>query len=595
MKISQEQIDSIPFQYAYSVQNGDIITGKRIKQAIARFFTWADQADQDGFYINHKAGMHIINFFHKFLKHTKGKSAGQQFILSPYQQFTLYNLFAWMEIKFNAAGDRVDTRRINEVYEKVAKKNGKTAVMAGVGLYCMAFDEEEGAEIYIGATKEDQAKLCFNQATEFVNASGVLQHIGFTTYQRTVRFKPENSNAVSFMRPLGGDSKTQDGINSSVSILDEYHAHKDDSVKENLESSMASRRQPIVYHITTAGVNLYSVCKHYEEVCETVLDGVNQNDHLLVMIHDLDVGDDWTDTNTWAKANPNLNVTVDNDFLKKEFLKVQNQPSKIPNFKTKHLNKWVDAPEIWIPSEIWQQNVVTVDDYEQLFYEKAKEFGCFTATDLSTRIDLSAHILLTEPDTDGDRYVLPYFFCPKDTIETRSKEDRVPYRLWMDQGHLTATPGNVIDYEYIKDKIRYTNDRYNIIHNEFDSWNATSTVNDLMAEGIENISYFEQGIRTINHPTKQFEILVYQGKIKHSGHPILEWNLSGCVIYQDANENIKVHKGNSNKGKKRVDGIIALIMALGASLTPEEESNESKYNDPETEINFGIPNDTTGN
>jgi phage terminase large subunit-like protein len=344
---------------------------------------------------------------------------------------------------------------------------------------------------------------------------------------------------------------------------------------------MASRRQPIIYHITTAGVNVTSACKNYEDVCFTVLDGINENDHLLIMVHDMDEDDDWQDKNTWQKANPNLGVTVDKSFLLKEFHKVKNQPSKIPTFKTKHLNMWVDAPEIWIPDEIWQKGNAPIK------IENFTTFGCYGGVDLSTTTDISAFILLSEPDDDGIRDILPYFFCPKDTIEIRSKEDRVPYRLWMDQGHMIATPGNVIDYAEIKKVIQQAHQNHKIINIEFDKWNASQLVAELQ-ELVVPVSYFSQAIATFSYPTKQFEKLVFEGKIRNGGNPVLRWMLSGCSIIQDANENIKVHKGRSHAGKKRVDGIIATIMALGGSLSVEDNSKVSKYNNEETEINFGV-------
>lgn len=577
MKLTNQQIQSIPFQYAQNVRDGKVVVGLRIKQAIERFYSWIDTADSDGFYLDHQKGMSKINFFETLLTHTKGKSAGKPFILSPYQQFTIYNVFAWMQ-NHKKYGP---IRRVNNVYEKVAKKNGKTAVMAGLALDHVSFELEAGAECYIGATKEDQAKICFKQASEFITKSSLLKQLGFKPLQREIWF----DNSV--IKPLGGDSKTQDGINSSLSIIDEYHAHRDDSVKENLESSMAERKQPLVYTITTAGVNIAGVCKNFEDQCIAILEGQKKDDHFFIMIHDLDEGDDWNDSKNWIKANPNLGVTVTLDFLKKEYTKAINQPSKIPNFKTKHLNLWVDAPEIWIPSEIWAKNKVEVQDYEALFIEKAREFGSFCAEDLSTNIDLTAVVWITNPDNDGNRYLMPYFFCPKSTIDARSKSDRVPYRYWSDAGYLIATEGNSIDYAEIKKLTLQKAPVYNTSIVGFDKWNAEHLRNEVQEAGIET-EYFSQAIGVISYPTKQFQKLVYDGTLKHSGHPILSWNLAGCVVVEDANENIKVHKGKSHQGAKRVDGIIASIMALGISLTPEDTSDQSQYNDPETPITFGV-------
>ena len=569
MKLPENISNSIPFKYAADVKSGKIVTGGYIKKAIARFYDWIDNADAKGYVLDHNAGMMVINFFPEFIAHTKGTKAGEPFELSPYQQFTFYNIFAWK--KRNENGELV--RVIRTIYEKVARKNGKTAALAGLGLFCESFDNEKGPEIYVGATKESQAKVLWEQAFQFVFKSLGLRKIGFKNTQREIRFERE----LGVFRFLGGDSKTLDGLNPSLSIIDEYHAHKDDGVREVLESAMGARKEPIIYIITTAGFNTSSVCKLYEDVCKEILDGQKEDDSTFIMIHEPDEGDIWEDESTWVKANPNLNTSVNMDYLRTEFQKAINQPSKIPNFKTKHLNLWVDAPSIWIPNEIWMKNKV-----QKLPISKFKKYGSYAAVDLSTTTDITAYILLSEPDDEGNRFVKPYFFCPKSTIDRRSKEDRVPYRYWMDAGFLIATPGDTVDYTYLEDKILATYHKHKVIRVEMDQWNASQVANNLQEKGLE-VSFFSQQIATISFPTKQFEKLVYEGKIKHDGNPILSWMLSGCVIYQDANENIKVHKGQSHAGNKRVDGIIATVMALGGSLSVEE-SNESQYNDPDVEI-----------
>lgn len=573
MKLTKEMLSSPAFQYAEAVRNGTIKTGNRVKLAVDRFYRFIKEADDKGFHIDNDKGMRAVNFFPNFLNHTTGKMAGQRFFLAPFQAFTIYNLFAWVDSTTGA-------RRFNTVYDKRAKKNGKTAEMAGLALYCMSFDMEMGAQIYVGATKEDQAKICWNQAKMFIDspvANPNLRNMGFRCLQREIKF----SRTQSVMMPLGGDSKTQDGINAHVSVIDEYHAHKDDSVKENLESSSVSRRQPITYHITTAGTNMQSVCKNYEDAVIEVLEGRNEDDHLWIMIHDMDEGDDWEDMDNWYKANPLVGFGLDVDNIEKEFIKARNQPSKIPNFKTKHLNMWVDAPTIWIPNEIWMKNKV-----DEIPMEKFEQFGAYGALDLSTTTDITAFIALSEPDEYGDRYIKPFFFCPADTIEHRSKEDRVPYRYWADAGWLIATPGNVVDYEYVKDTIRSNYKPLNIERIEADRWNCEAIAQELIGEGID-VTYFGQAIGVISFPTKQFEKLVYEGKMKHDGNPILQWMLGGCIIYQDANDNIKVHKGQSNKGGRRIDGIVGIIMALGGSLSVEEDTG-GKYSKPMNEEDIFI-------
>lgn len=568
MKPTPQQLNSIPFQYANDVRTGKIVVGKRIKQAVERFYSWIENAEKDGFYLDHEKGMRILSFYPTFLNHTIGKLAGKPFVLAPFQQFTMYNVFGWTEVK-------TGFRRINTVYDKRAKKNGKTAEMAGLALYALSFDMEMEAQVYVGATKEEQARICWKQAKMYIEspvANPALRNMGFYCQQKIIGFKKTGST----MMPLGGDSKTQDGINCHVGIIDEYHAHKDDSVKENLESSTVQRSQPLIYQITTAGANVQSACKNYEDSVIEVLEGRNVDHSLWVMIHDIDQEDlatpeSWENKDLWVKANPLLGNGLSIEGIEKEFVKALNQPSKIRNFKTKNLNMWVDQQFSWIYNEDWMKNKV-----DEIPMEKFTNFGAYAGLDLSTTTDLSAYAILSEPDENQERFLKIWLFCPKDTIEKRSKEDRVPYQYWADKGYIIATPGNVIDYFVIADIIKSTYHDHKVKRLEYDRYNATQLIQELQEEGL-NVSEFSQAIGTISAPTKEFEKLVYSEKIKHDGNPALAWMLASCVIYADANENIKVHKGRSGANGRRVDGIIAIINALGGSMSTPEDDNKSYY------------------
>lgn len=571
MKPTKNQLASVPFQYAADVQSGKITTGLRIRQAVARFYEWIDNAEADGFYLDHEAGMRMVNFFPTALKHTKGKIAGEPFHLAPFQQFTIYNLFGWKSVE-------TGYRRINTVYDKRAKKNGKTAEMAGLAIAVMMLDNESGAEVYVGATKEEQAKLCWSAAGAFINdpqhKSAYLEAFGFRVLQREIKFPAYGCK----MMPLGGDSKTQDGINSHLSIIDEYHAHKDDSVKENLESSSVQRAQPITYHITTAGVYTSGVCKQYEDTCIEILEGKKRDDHLWIMIHDLDKGDDWENQDVWYKANPLLGQGLSIDNIKKEYLKAQNQPQKAANFKTKHLNMWVDAPEVWISTDIWDKGIVP-----QIPAGIFKELGCYAAGDLSTTTDITAYVNLSEPNANGYRYLKMWAFCPKETIKRRSREDKVPYEAWVQGGWLTATEGDTVDYNEFKAVVAQTYHANGVKRIEFDQWNAGQMVNELMEQRYE-VSYFSQAISNMSGPSKEFERLVMEGKILHEDNPLLRWMLAGTIVVRDPNENIKPHKGKSIGHGYRIDGIVATIMALGGSMSVEKKTNVGKYTNPDAEI-----------
>lgn len=574
MKPTKEMLQSVPFQYANDVLSGKIVCGKYIKLAVERFFQWIETAEADGYILDHEKGMKIINFYPSFLNHTIGKLAGKPFELAPFQQFTMYNLFGWINAE-------TGFRRINTVYDKRAKKNGKTAEMAGLALYCLSFDMEMEAQIYVGATKEEQARICWKQAKMYIEspvANPALRNMGFYCLQKVIGFKRTGST----MMPLGGDSKTQDGVNCHLGIIDEYHGHKDDSIKENLESSTVQRSQPIIYQITTAGSNVQSACKRYEESVIEVLEGRNIDNSLWIMIHDIDQEDlatpeSWENKDLWIKANPLLGTGLALEGIEKEYTKAINQPSKIRNFKTKNLNMWVDQQFDWIPTENWMRNKV-----EEIPLNKFLN-GSYAGLDLSTTTDLSAYVILSEPDEFGERYAKFYLFCPKDTIEKRSREDKVPYQYWADAGYIIATPGNVIDYDIIEDTINRTYHLHKVIRLEYDRYNATQLIQGLQEKGL-NVSEFSQAIGTISAPTKELEKLVYSNKIKHDGNPAVAWMLASCVIYADANENVKVHKGRSGANGRRVDGIIALINALGGSMSTPEETNESYYNSEENQF-----------
>lgn len=603
---TKEMLNSVPFKYAADVAAGNIITGKYIKLAIERFYKWIEEAEKDGYTLNHSYGMHIIDFTHEFIpftKHPDRTKIGYPFELSPYQQFTLYNVFGWV--------DKNGLRRINEVYESMAKKNGKTAIMAIVLLYHLAYDKEAGAEAYIGATKYEQAKLCLQQAIDFIDNSQKLRKLGFKTRINRVLFRNAifNTDTQEFNvftgvgRALGADKSTQDGINSSLTIIDEYHAHKDDGIKENLESSSVARTQPLTWHITTKGSNLFSVCKAYEDTCKDIFNEiVPDDDRRLIMIHEMDANDDWENPENWVKANPNWNVSVLPDNVHEGYKKAKIQPSKIFNFKTKSLNIWVDAEHIRIPDEIWSLGdaKVQIDNF--------RKYGCGGGMDLSSTIDLSAYVLVSNADPEGYRDILPFVFCPKDTIERRQKEDKVPYRYWSNMAMidhlefqseedkelykylfetnvLTATDGNQIDYDVIEKTILKTFWLHNVKWVDFDRWKSTELVQRLEKQGVEMYPV-AQNAGFYSFPTQEFERLAFTGKLRHGKNPILKWMLGKIKVVYNVNEDMRYTKADH---KGRIDAIIALIMGLSATITDDEpEKKESKYNDPEAEVSFGI-------
>jgi len=579
MQIPQEIQNSIPFQYAKDVSSGKIVCGIRIKQAVKRFYKWIETADEDGYEIDFKKAKVAINFFPALLNHTKGSMVGKPFELAPFQQFTIFNVFGWVHKK-------TGRRRIRRVYDKRGRGNGKTAEMAGLCLLMQSFENESQSEVYIIATKEAQAKICWKFAKNYIihqQANPMLKKLGFRVNQREIFFDP----LTSVMEPLGKESKTQDGLSAHFLLVDEYHAHASDELKEVLESSMLKREQPLTYHITTAGFNVFGVCKMYEDMCLSVLEGVNKDDNLFIMIHDLDEGDDWQLQENWEKSNPLWNYGLNLNELKDSYKDTINQPSKIPNFQTKHLNMWVDAPTVWVESKYWDACMVPIQ------YENFAKLGNCGGLDLSSTTDITAFAVVSEPDAEGFRDLEVWCFCPLDTIEKRSKEDRVPYRYWSNlkrenakddnDTYLIATPGNMVDYRVVFNKVEEICAERKTKHVEYDRKFSAGLILPLQEAGIE-LSPFTQTLMNYTSPTKEFERLLMSAKLRSGNNPILKWMLSGCVPITDTNENVRLDK---SKSTKRIDGIIASIMAIAGTLSEEKEPETSKYNDPDVEIVLG--------
>lgn len=585
MKITKEQKESVPFKYAYDVLNDKIIVGNRIKQSVKRFFSWIENCPKDDF-LDHKKAMRVINFFPKFLNHTKGIPAGKPFELAPFQQFNLYNIFGWQTPWLDAnkdpildsEGKIIYVRRIRKVYDKRARGNGKTAEMAGISVFMSSAEKESEAEVYICATKESQAKVCWKFAKNYIQhpyANPIMKKLPFQCKQREIIFKPLDSK----IEALGNNPDTQDALAASFAVIDEYHAHVSDELLDVIESSMIKRREPLTYIITTAGFNLSGVCKQFEDICIGILEEKTQNDSIYISIHDLDEDDDWEDDKNWIKSNPlwgnGLNVAE----IYQKYEETLSQPSKIPNFKTKYLNMWVDSLTNWVPTEVWDKGNIPIKE------ENFLKYGCTGALDLSSTTDFTAFAKLSEPDTDGFRDLKVYLFCPKDTIKKRAKEDRVPYELWVQEGYIIPTEGDYVDYKVLEEIVIRDFHSDNMKWVEYDRKFSDSLITNLMDNDVR-LNQFTQTLMEYSNPTKQFERLLYAGKIRHGGNPVLKWMLAGCIVLPDTNENIRLSKKHSTR---RIDGIIASIMALGGSLTPDEdEQEESQYNDPNKEITFGI-------
>lgn len=537
-------------QYIDRVLSGKQTTGKLEKLAVQRHVDDLKTAYERGFYFDSKAGMKPIQLF-QFLRHGKGKDfAGKPFVLSDWQMFKFYVQYGWLK--------QDKRRRFRKAYLEIAKKNGKTAMLGGEAIYHLLLDGEVGAEVYSAATKREQAAICFNDTVQIINKSPKIKE-KIKVYKYSIAYEEQGNS----FKALSSDSSTQDGLNTHFGIIDEYHAWKSNDLFDNIESSMASRSEPMMDIITTAGFNRTSPCYTLREVCIKVLQGIIEQDDLFPLIFSLDDKDDWEDQTAWVKSNPNMGISVKTEFLQSKFIDAKNNPSKINEFKTKQLNMWVDSAKVWVPDEDWQACGGSVLDLKGL--------PCHGGLDLSSNRDLTAFALVFQLPDGSDAYMW-FFWIPEDNVSARVKNDRVPYDLWINQGYIKTTPGNITDYNFIKAEIIRLREMYNIKAIAFDRWNSSQLVIDMMEEGI-NMQPFGQGYGSMSAPTKEFERTIYSRTMNHMNNPVLRWMMSNVAIQKDPAGNIKIDK---SKASEKVDGAVAAVMAKGQQMTPSADVDLNK-------------------
>lgn len=536
--------------YAEQVRSGESLVCEYVRLAVERYYADLDRALDKGWYFDKKAAMRAIRFIEK-LKHTKGEWAGQRFRLEPWQQFVLWNIFGWK----NADG----TRRFRYAYIEIARKNGKTALSAGIGLYMLFADGESRPEVYSAATVKDQAKICFSDAVEIVKATDLKNYL--TPYRNSIVYELKGGT----MKPLSSDYGTHDGLNPSCGIIDEFHAHKDSGMFDVIKSAFGARRQPLMFIITTAGFDKSGVCYAYRENVIKVLRGVNEDDSLFGIIYTLDDKSEWDDPKMWIKANPNLGVSLSADYLADQVKDAKNRPEAVRNVMTKNADLWVDAERTWILDDAWQKCIGTTAPAD------LKGCACWGGLDLSNVSDITAYVLLFH---ENDRFqLLPHFWIPEEKMLEKIRKENINYDKWAAEGYVTVTPGNVIDYDFVKaDILRIVAD-YDLRTSAYDRWNSSQTIIDLQNEGME-CNPFGQGYGSMSAPTKEFEKLVLTGKIEHFGNPVLRWMLASTLVKTDPAGNIKPDK---EKSTQKIDGIVAAIMALGEWMTAQANDESNPY------------------
>ena len=512
-----------------------------IKHAKARHLVWKP-----------KLAARAIAFFAEMLTLDDGRA----FILEPFQAFIVGSLFGW----FTAAG----SRRFRTAYIEIAKGNGKSPLGAGVGIYGLVADGRSSAEIYSAATGREQARICFNDAMKMVKRSDELSdRVSINVASLSV---PET---FSSFKPVSSEHKGLDGKRVHMALVDELHEHPDAMVVDKMRAGTKGDPNALIFEITNSGYDRHSVCWQHHQYSVQVLEGTAPNQSWFAFVCGLDVGDaktpgdDWRDPKVWIKANPNLGVSVTTRYLAEQVQEAEGMPSKQNIVRRLNFCEWTEQANRWLDLTIWDKGAGAVPLPELLGRP------VFMGLDLASTTDLTALALLFP--LERDRFALRLrFWMPLDNVQKRVKADHVPYDVWIRDGLIQTTPGNIVDYEAIRAGIQEEAARFLLRDLAYDRWNATHLITELQQEWPEDakgdgpqVVPFGQGYASMAAPTKEFEKLLLAGRLLHGGNPVLRWMAANVSVRQDPAGNLKPDKASSTE---RIDGIVAAIMALGRAI-----------------------------
>ena len=540
--------------YMHGVLEGSIPACKLIRLAVERQMADMAHGAERGLHFDRAAAEHTLRFF-GFLKHSKGEWAGQPFELAPWQQFMIWCVYGWK---------RADgLRRFRTVYQEVPRKNGKSSMLAGIGLYMLVADGEPGAEVFSAATKREQAKLSWTEAVRMRSASPSLTRM--IQHWRSSDNLSIEATASKF-QPLGADSDTMDGLNIHAALIDELHAHKNRGIVDVLDTATGARRQPLIWEITTAGYDRATVCWEHHEYTRQVLEGTIQDDSWFGFIAALDEGDDWKDETVWAKANPNLGISVKLDDLRRKAERAARMPAAQNAFMRLHLDQWTQQSDRWIDLDLWDENAGETEDWDPASLDGRE---CYGGLDLSSVSDLTAWVMTFPADDDPQALdVIARFWCPESQLTNDANQYHDQYAAWARDGWLMTTPGDAVDYQAIKRQVLADAEHYQLTDMNVDRlFQGYQLAMELADEGLEVLG-MGQGFLSMAAPMREFEARLLRRQIRHHNNPILRWMAGNVAVKQDAAGNLKCDKATS---QGRIDGVVALVMALDRAMRHEAE------------------------
>lgn len=539
--------------YARQVISGKIPACKWIKLACKRHLDELKRAkDADFPYHFDPAKAERVAKFLQLLPHTKGKWASKRELikLEGWQLFSVCIPFGWLRKKDN-------TRRYRTILIFVPRKNGKSIIGGGLGLYMFTADGEFGAEVYSGATTEKQAWEVFRPAKLMVDRTPELrEHFGVEVNASNMCRLTDGSR----FEPVIG--KPGDGSSPSCAIVDEFHEHQDSTLFDTMETGMGAREQPVMLVITTAGSSIGGPCHQLVRDAERMLEGAIERPDLWAMLYTIDPGDDWTSEAVLIKANPNYGISINGDFLQARQRDAMQSAAKQATFRTKHLNEWVGAKNAWLNMLRWKEAPARKSLAE------LEGRPCIIGLDLASKIDIAGNLLLFPP-IEGDPiwHVHGRYYLPEVRVIEELDSNTARYREFDALGLLTLTDGEVIDFEVIKEDLREFAGRFDVQQVAYDPWQATQLAQEMQAEGLLMVEV-RQTVQNISEPMKELEAMTLRKVLAHGDCPILTWMASNVIAKLDVKDNIYPNK---ERPENKIDGIVGLIMAISRAIAGTEE------------------------
>lgn len=525
-----------------------------------------------GFRFDPEEGERIVIFLERYCRHSKGEWAGQPIILAEWQKRALRIAFGWL---------RPDgSRRFRELWFEIARKNGKTLLAAGIGLYLLVADDEPGAEVYVTATTKKQALICHKAARQMVQASPALA-------KRIKVPKAESANLVykklgGKMEILSSDWGSQDGLNPSGDIRDEVHEWKAEELAAKLDTAVGARRQPLTVKITTAGVyDPEAIGWKDHDYATQILEGTLEDDEVFAFIAAIDEGDDWADTVCRAaspdhshpscvlrKANPNLGVSPKIEFLNGEIEQALRRADKVNDVLRYYENRWTQQVERWLDVDRWLE---TERRGPPLTEQELEGLPCVGGLDLADKIDMCAFVLIFQRE-GGRLDLVCRFWLPRERAMEQAKLGRKHLLDWMNQGWITGTDGDVVDHQFIRREINELRDRFAIGEIGYDPAKATQMATWLRDEDGFSAVEVIQGTRSLTEPSQWLEAAVIERKVRATGkpggpNPVMRWMVGNVAKHTDAGGRIRPDR---IKSKGKIDGISALVTGMSRLVQTTE-------------------------